>query len=153
MSENRPGKQWSEDKASSMPPGYLDKGYLDPKGNIYPELLEQVAREVAGKLKAIANNQLRRFFHNLRQIEWRLTYLKAFKVVDDAYELVSSEVQKLKVISAYQASRQRQWKPLHKFIEKNVSKTTTERELLKGFIPHFEAVVAYHSLQTEKRGG
>jgi len=155
MSQYRPGRPphrqqhaGGGQQESSLPADYLKDGYLDEKGNIRKELLQEDAQRVVRSLGRIETHQLRRFFHHLKDIETRLLYLKTVGQVQDAYETVAGDIYRLKGLSAYQAGRSHEWIPLKEFIERNVHATKTEKDFLRGFIPHFEAVVAYHSYKT-----
>lgn len=130
-SHSRPG-------ANSFPPGYPQ--YFTPRGTPRVELVTTEAETLAAKFKAddLKRHQLRAFYdHAKRQLQ-RLTY-----GVD--FEDVRFEVVRLKEFAADRAARSENKLPLSfkEFIDRNIEAVTTQAAFQKGFMPHFEAVVAY----------
>lgn len=125
-------------------PDYLKTGYFDDKGNIKCELLTTVAEQKAKELgeSGITSTQLRRFFIQVRAIERQLG--------QKYFPQLIPEIQGLKPLVANyvgrgknQFERQRR-ESLKRFIDSNVEVATKEeKNFIKGFIPHFESVVAY----------
>ena len=58
--------------SARLPRGYLERGYLDAKGNIHPELITDHAEAVARELGNMAPSQFRRYFNHARSIEARM---------------------------------------------------------------------------------
>jgi CRISPR type III-A-associated protein Csm2 len=130
-------------------PSYLNDGYFDSKGNLNDDLVrrkrvEALVQEMARDCRdrndpKLVNHQLRRFFQHARAIEARLkagrtTWAEeaaAFAMLDvaaaDAYGKTSKKIPRL----------------FHDFIKRNVSAVKTEKDFLRGFLPHFEALVGF----------
>jgi len=67
--------------AQGLPEGYLQKGYFDPKGNLWPEVIQAWPEEIAQlfKMQGLSSTQLRRFFNRARTLEMQLdSGIKAF---------------------------------------------------------------------------
>jgi CRISPR/Cas system CSM-associated protein Csm2 small subunit len=124
-----------------LPANYLKNGYFDDKGNILAEVIIDWPRDIATKLAdarpEMKAAQLRNFFNEARHIESQLSAGKDF----------ASLRGRILQLDSYAASAQtrRNAPPLFKeFIEQNVKwAARDEKSFLKGFIPHFECVVAY----------
>ncbi len=132
-------------KVESLWPGYLKSGYFDQEGNLRAEF---VLRENVGKLarqveiERLTTGQLRRFFGHARGIEQRL------KLGQQTWESLRPEFLKLDV--AAEDARGKKPSPkipeiFYDFIKRNVAAVKTEREFLRGFLPHFEALVGFCS--------
>lgn len=128
-----------------LPSGYLQNGYFDSQGNINGELLTRIAEQVARVLgdSQITYTQLRRFFAQVRSIERDLGQRDFPKLVP--------QIQSLKPMAAnYVGKANNQWErqkreAFKRFIDLNVQLAIRDQESFeKGFIPHFESVVAYY---------
>jgi CRISPR type III-A-associated protein Csm2 len=149
------------------PPDYLNKGYFNAQGVIREELLDR--KHMCELVKCVEvslnNSQLRRFFQHGRQVE---TLLKNRK----PWAEVRPELQKMQNAAAYawkdgkegkaanDPKKDKIPKVFHDFIIENIDavlrgKDDTEREkfFVHGFMPHFEALVAYSAgkLDNNKR--
>lgn len=127
-------------KPAALPKNYLINGYFDEKGNLYEDLITDTASLLAynfGKGRnGLTTSQLRRFFSHVRAVENRLNML-------GSYNLVKSEIQKLKPFAAEAFGKNKIPKVFYKFIEKNMALVKDKKSFKNGFIEHFQAVVAY----------
>jgi CRISPR-associated protein Csm2 len=120
-----------------LPEGYLSKGYFDENGDLRPELVigsaESVAKAFGSKFP---NHQLRRYYNHAKEIETRLETGTPFHaLLPDILKLipfVSEAKGKNKVPDSF-----------FNFIKKNIELVKDEKAFVKGFMVHFEAVVAY----------
>lgn len=128
-------------QAPGLPPNYLRNGYFDVEGNILSEVIIEWPKDIATKLAnarpEMKSAQLRNFFGEARHIEGQLSAGQAFQSLRG----------RILQLDSYAASAQTRGNapPLFKqFIEHNVRwAAKDEKSFLKGFIPHFESVVAY----------
>jgi len=127
-----------------LPPDYLKNGYFDDKGNIRGELITDTAERTAKILgnSKITYLQIRRFFTQVRSIEREMG--------TRSFQEVVVRIQALKPLVANFVGRgsnpyERQAREnLKKFIDCNVDLSVKdEPSFVKGFIPHFEGVIAY----------
>ena len=134
-----------EQRLPSLPSAYLGEGYFDSNGNINCELLTQTAEQVAKDLgnSGITSTQLRRFFTQIRSIARELGQ-------KDFSEIVP-QIKSLKPMAANYVGRgnnswERERREVFKqFIDRNVQFASRDKKgFKKGFIPHFESVVAYY---------
>lgn len=126
----------------SLPDDYLSKGYFDEDGCLREELVTSVAQEVAQSfLPKLKSSQLRRFYGHIKKAENRLSYT-------DDWACVNTEVKKLIPFAHDAAASPKPKVPqtFLEFIKRNLSLVSKENEkaFTKGFVPHFEAVVAFH---------
>lgn len=126
-------------QAPSLPTDYLKDGYFDSKGDILPEVIIEWPRDIATKLDVagIGSAQIRNFFGEARRIEGQLSSGQDFDTLRG----------RILQLDAYAASAQTRGNapPLFKqFIEQNLKWAAKDKKsFLKGFVPHFECVVAY----------
>ncbi|MBV9399380.1 MAG: type III-A CRISPR-associated protein Csm2 [Bryobacterales bacterium] len=104
------------------------------------ELLKGKAEEIASRFEAdgLRRHQLRAFYdHAKRQLQ-RLGYGAPF-------EEIKPEIARLKAFAADRAGRSNNPIPatFKRFIDCNVDAVGDEKSFKSGFMPHFEAVVAY----------
>ena len=57
-----------------LPRGYLQNGYFDSQGNLWPEIIQQWPDEIAQTFRdgRLTTTQLRRFFNRARALEKEL---------------------------------------------------------------------------------
>lgn len=136
--EIRPDRQTS----FRFGPEYLSAGYFEDKHDkryLRPEVLDSAAIDAA---KALGNSgmksaQLRRFFAKARGIEAKLDRERDF-------EAIKADIYGFKRDVAYQVGRQVVPEAFQQFINRNVELATVDPESFKkGFLQHFESVVAY----------
>lgn len=134
-----------EEPPRGLPRDYLEKGYLDSEGNLRPELITQTAIEVAHAIggpqhreRAIKAAQLRRFFAKARFIEQKLDAGQPFSAL-------KSEILALQPMAADSVRKKSAPDEFKEFIERNTNLAVAdEKSFTKGFIQHFQSVVAYH---------
>jgi len=128
----------SRECEEAFPDGY--PRYFGPDGHTRVELLLKEAENLAAcfEREGLKRHQLRAFYdHAKRQLQ-RLQHGASFGAVHP-------EVAKLKAFAADRAGRAENPLPLSfkKFIDSNVDAVTDQNSFEKGFMQHFEAVVAY----------
>ena len=132
-----------EKKLTEVWPNYLKDGYFDANQNLK---LEYVQREPVEKLvkamsqasKPLTMHQLRRFFQHSRAIEAKLKQ-------GSTWEQEHVSFKKLDIAAADADGKKDKKIPtlFHDFIKQNVAAVTSKEEFLKGFLPHFEALVGF----------
>ncbi|KWT94953.1 type III-A CRISPR-associated protein Csm2 [Candidatus Magnetominusculus xianensis] len=136
--------------SSVMPKDYLKDGYFDKNGCIHETLLTTTADEIAELFSKsspkLETHQLRRFFNHVRAAANRLN-------MTDDWSCVKGDISKLSSFAAYGVGKKNGRIPqeFYKFIEENVKRTESEKSLTKGFVEHFQAVVAYFTYHTKDR--
>lgn len=131
-------------------PDYLKGGYFDRDGNLK---LEFVSRETVEPLvramcldgdrprkDGLTSHQVRRYFGHCRAIEMRLK-----SATRPAWASVLPELKKLDIAAADGFAKQPCKIPdlFHDYIKCNVAAMESEKDFLKGFLPHFEALVGF----------
>lgn len=133
---------------------YLAAGYFDGDGNLRPEYVarekvEPFARRLANAHPPLTTHQLRRFFQHCRAIEAKVRARK------ESWEKLRPDFLKLDFAAADALGKSPSKIPklFHDFIRRNVAAVRTQDDFLKGFLPHFEALVGLGSqhLQGERR--
>jgi CRISPR type III-A-associated protein Csm2 len=124
-----------------------EQGYFKD-GNLRTELLVEDAQTVAWELvqAGVTTGQLRRFFTMARSLEQRLAASKDFRVI--VPEIASLQPFAAAVVGRGQTEKQRaELETLREFIDTNATQARqSEQAFLKGFLPHFESVMAYFTL-------
>jgi len=121
-----------------FPSGYPQ--YFTSDGHIRVEMLKEEAERISDRFAdaKLKRSQLRAFYdHAKRQLQ-RLRYGTAFAEVHP-------EIVRLKAFAADRAHRRTNPipPPFKQFIDRNVDAVKDQRCFTEGFMPHFEAVVAY----------
>lgn len=116
-------------------PQYFTKdGY--PQVEMVKEQAETIARRFATERHPLTRHQLRAFYDHakkqLRLLEYGTPFAK-----------VHPEVARLKAFAADRAARDKIPFSFRQFIDRNIDAITDEKSFRNGFMPHFEAVVAY----------
>lgn len=144
-------------------PGYLEGGYFDTDGNLKIEYvsrcvpgdevldeskqkgLEALVRAMANARPALTTGQLRRFFMHCRGLETKLRSGATWGVVRPQFQFIDSA-------AADAHGKQPQKIPglFYDFIRRNVAAVKSQDDFLRGFIPHFEALVGFGSLHIQK---
>lgn len=105
--------------------------------------VEYVSREkvepLAKRMASLTIHQVRRYFGHCRAIETRL------KSGGASWSCACLEVKRLDVAAADGAAKQPPKIPIlfHDFIRRNVDVIKTEKDFLRGFLPHFEALIGF----------
>lgn len=131
-------RNYNTPQGPSLPRNYLEGGYFGADGYIKPELLVDVAQEVARALEGLNNTQFRRFYHHIRAVEQRLEVMEDWRAVE-------GDIKKLIAFAAAAKAKNKIPPVFYNFIEKNVQQTNNEKSFRKGFLEHIQAVLAYHS--------
>jgi CRISPR type III-A-associated protein Csm2 len=125
-------------------PDYLKAGYFDPDGNLRVDFVSrskvQPLVQEMGNAK-LTSNQLRRFFQHCRAIEARLrAKTSSWRAEEAAFRMLD-----VAAADALGKSTAKIPKLFHDFVQRNVAAVRTETDFLKGFLPHFEALVGFGS--------
>ena len=121
-----------------LPKGYIENGYFDKNGYALAQLIIDWPKEIANNLQyGMETAQLRRFFGEARRIERKIKAGVSFSsMVPDILRLEPYAADAVKKNKAPLLFRQ--------FIEQNLKwARKDEKSFLKGFMPHFESIVAY----------
>lgn len=130
----------SDDAEAKPWPDYLKDGYFDADGCLKVEYVSREKVEPLAKgMSDMTTHQIRRYFGHCRAIETRL------KSGGASWASVWPEVKKLDVAAADGAAKRPPKIPplFHDFIRRNVNAIKCENDFLKGFLPHFEALVGF----------
>lgn len=134
----------SNDTVAKLWADYLKGGYFDADGclkveYVSREKVEPLAKAMCEDRTGLTTHQIRRYFSHCRAIETRL------KSGGAKWAAVWPEVKKLDVAAADGAAKQPPKIPalFHDFIRRNVDRIKTQKDFLKGFLPHFEALVGF----------
>lgn len=136
---SRPRDAGGQRRPGQLPDGYLRGGYFDDDGHLRPELIVEQARQIAEDLAqaGLTTAALRRFFGMTRKVESRLD-------ADQSFAAVRGDLLALKPFAANAQTREVIPSLFRDFIDRNVEQAVRgEREFRKGFLPHFQYVVAY----------
>jgi CRISPR type III-A-associated protein Csm2 len=123
-------------------PDYLADSYFEEKeGKRYlrSEVLDTLAMDVAKVLgnQGMKSSQLRRFFNKARGIESKLERVKDF-------EAIKADIYGFKRDVAYQVGRKVVPEEFQQFIDHNVGLAVQDEDSFRrGFMEHFESVLAY----------
>lgn len=143
---------------------YLEGGYFDADGHLKIEFvsrcipgdevlepskqkgLEALVRAMANGRPALTTGQLRRFFMHCRGLETRLKSGALWGVIRPQFQFIDSAA------SDAQGKQPQAKIPglFYDFIRCNVAAVKSQNDFLKGFIPHFEALVGFGSLYIQK---
>ena len=134
---------------------YYKGGFLDDKGNIKKELIDNYAQEIAnyikskekGKEKEITSAQLRRFYHDLKSIERKIqNKIREEKKANEVFEEFLPEIKmvKAKASYAYRGGGKDSKIPqkFKDFLTAGIEKINNYQDFI-AFMKHFEAVVGY----------
>jgi CRISPR-associated protein Csm2 len=123
---------------AGLPEGYLEKGYFKERDILFDDLVTETADNIARSLKKndLKNHQLRRFYNHVRDAGNKLNMTRDWLSVN-------IDVKKLKAFAAEAKGKGKIQDAFFQFISKNIDCVTDEKSFIKGFLPHFEAVVAY----------
>ena len=144
--------QQTEQTLNDIWPNYLKDGYFDAGQNLRIEYVsrEKVERLVQAMCNArigLTSHQVRRYFGHCRAVE---TQLRSGNV---EWKRVWPLVAKLSISAADGASKQptpKLPKLFEEFIQRNVDKITSKDDFLRGFLPHFEAVIGFGQAHFKK---
>ncbi len=135
-----------------LPSGYLQGGYFQPDGkNLRPEVIvgwaEEVAQSLGDSRPPMTYTQLRRFYNKTLSIKQKLEVSSEFP------DLVS-ELLTLKRDAADSVGKENAPQLFKDFIDRNVDLAVKGEEAFKkGFLQHFQSVVAYKRYWEYKKKG
>jgi hypothetical protein len=139
--DTRRGRRTTRKTLSSkyLGEGYFEehKGQLCRREGIVTEKAQEVVEVLGYGQPKMTNHQLRRFFLHARRLEQRLRYGATF-------DCIKSEIERLITYAVDARAKQKVPKDFETFIRTNVGFALQgEQHFTQGFIPHFEAVVAF----------
>jgi CRISPR type III-A-associated protein Csm2 len=127
-------------------------GYFDEEGNLRMEFvvrerLVPIAEVLANADPPLTAHQIRRFFQHCRAIEAKLRAKTSTWAAEEA------AFRQLDVAAADAFGKKPPKIPemFHEFIKSNVAAVKNEKDFLKGFLPHFEALVGFGSTYFKER--
>ena len=144
-------RQEEDDFGSLLTPSAERFRYFSANSNApRPEMLDKEAQEVAHKLATLPASQLRRFYRSVMALKRQMELDP--KLADD---MIRARLALLKAQAAYTWKRQERSYPpdLVSFFTRHADAVRTRHDFLRGFQPHFEAVVAFHKVFEKKTGG
>ncbi len=102
----------------------------------------------SGAQPRLTSGQARRFFNHCRDIERRLND-------GESWEQVAADFVKLSAFAQYSESSGNIPREFRQFIERNVERVTSSTDqraaFLRGFMPHFEALVGFGAAHMRDR--
>jgi len=129
-----------------------DSGYFDAAGNlrldfVVRDRLAPIAEDMANAHPPLTSHQVRRFFQHCRAIEAKLRAKTSTWAAEEA------AFRQLDVAAADAFGKMPPKIPelFHDFIKSNVAAVKNEKDFLKGFLPHFEALVGFGSQYFKER--
>lgn len=129
-----------DNSGKQLPDDYLKNGYFDNNNCLREELLtssaENIARIFTEAYPKMQNHQLRRFYQHIRAADNKLT-------MTGDWPCVNVDVKKLASFAAEAKGKNKVPDVFNEFIKKNVDCVDSEHSFQKGFLEHFQAVVAY----------
>lgn len=127
-----------------------ERGYFNDKGYLRSELVVEKAEMVAQKLvrAEVTMGQLRRFFTMARSLERRAQTAASFDELEP--EIAGFHKFAASVVGrAQKKGGHGNIEALRDFIDENVTLARqNQKSFLKGFLPHFESVIAYFTLHS-----
>ncbi|MDK2960695.1 MAG: CRISPR-associated protein Csm2 [Bacillota bacterium] len=138
-----PANQTAGSNLAALPPNYLSRGYYDDYGLLRREIFSQEAQEVALALTSpqlgasrMKSSSLRRFFNRLKALEYEYSVHRNFQaIVPKLYTFANA--------AEYAASRGVVPRLFKHFVDANIRLATKSPEEFKGFLEHYQSVVAY----------
>lgn len=127
-------------------------GYFDAAGNlridfVLRDRLVPIAKDLANAQPPLTVHQIRRFFQHCRAIEAKLRAKTSTWAAEEA------AFGQLDVAAADAFGKKPPKIPelFHDFIKLNIAAVKNEKDFLKGFLPHFEALVGFGSQYFKER--
>lgn len=132
---------------SKIPENYLKDGYFDKDSCLYETLLTTTADQIAllfsSSYPKLKNHQLRRFYQHARAAENKLN-------MTHDWPCVNVDIKKLKAFVAEAKGKGKVSEVFYEFINKNIDNIRDEKSFTRGFLEHFQAVVAYFTYYNPK---
>lgn len=144
---------YQEQTLQELWPGYLSEGFLDADGNLRIEYVER--KRVAPLMEAMSRakpkhltmSQARRFFQHCRAIEARLRARTSTWQEEEA----NFRMLDVAAADAFGKSQRKIPQLFHDLIRSSVAAVKGEADFLKGFLPHFEALIGFGSQYLHER--
>ncbi|MFZ5942937.1 MAG: type III-A CRISPR-associated protein Csm2 [Bacillota bacterium] len=134
---NRPNNPRGPFPPSRLSKDYLLGGYFDFKGYLNEELLTNTASDVAKSFgQNMSSSQLRRFYSHAKTAE------KSYMFSHDERKFVN-DIKQLDSFVAEAKGKEKVPEIFYDFVAQNTKNCNSTKDILKGFLPHFQAVVAY----------
>ncbi|MFW0861813.1 MAG: type III-A CRISPR-associated protein Csm2 [Dethiobacter sp.] len=134
-----------------LPSGYLQGGYFQPDGkNLRPEVIVGWAEEVA---RALGDARAKMTYTQLWQFYKKTLSIKQKLEVSGAFPDLVPELLTLKRDAAYSVGKGNAPELFKVFIDRNVDLAVKgEVAFTKGFLQHFQSVVAFKRYWEYKKG-
>lgn len=131
---------------SLFPPDYPT--YFDSNGVTRAEYVDSLADAIARRFgeERLTMHQLRAFYQYVKQREAALRYQKPWGEV-------LFELKRLKQFAHERARKNKVPDVFKQFIDRNIDKLTDRKSFERGFLEHFQAVVAYSAGRLTDREG
>lgn len=141
-----------EREQPALPAHYLESGYLDKRENVLPEVIQDWPKQIAQTFRrgGLSSTQLRRFFNKVRAIEgkWKA------KPEKGNWDRLKEEILALKPLAAVAVGKRNAPDIFNTFMELNVGQAVKSPDaFLRGFVIHFQSIVAYTKYFEETRRG
>ena len=134
-------------------PDYLKGGYFDEQGcfkveYVSREKVESLVKAMCSGRPGLTKHQVRRFFGHCRTIETRL------EAAGVPWAALLPDVKKLDIAAADALAKSPPKIPalFHDFVRRNVEAIHDKDDFLRGFLPHFEALVGFGQAHFKERG-
>ena len=147
------------EKVEQLWPDYLSGGYFDADGCLKVEYVsreagqpqekpygvEPLVRAMCEDRNGLTSHQIRRYFGHCRTVETRLKS-------GASWGSVLADIKKLDMAAADGSGKKPPKIPalFHDFIQKNVAAIKTKEDFLRGFLPHFEALIGFGTIHFKK---
>ncbi|MEW5920388.1 MAG: type III-A CRISPR-associated protein Csm2 [Bacillota bacterium] len=121
-----------------LPPGYLDAGYYDSNGYLRREVIIEWPKAIVEVFarESFSSTALRRFYNKLKGLDTKHQFNRNFKLLlPDLYAFERD--------AAYAAARLVVPGVFIGFAVKNVDLATRDEKGFKGFVEHFQSIVAF----------
>jgi CRISPR type III-A-associated protein Csm2 len=147
-----PPRREDEDLASLLKPPAERFRYFSANNSTAPrpEMLDREAQEVARALASLPSSQLRRFYSAVMALKRQI---ELDSQLPD--EMIRARLALLKAQASYTWKRREREYPrdLVTFFTRHADAVRSRQDFLRGFQPHFEAVIAFHKVFERKTRG
>jgi CRISPR type III-A-associated protein Csm2 len=126
---------------------------------VRPELLAGIAEETARKLADVPSSQLRRFYAEVMALKRRIELANTdegeiqAKLHEEEEKEIQAKLHILRAKAVYIWGRSKKYPgELVAFFNRHANAVRTRDDFLRGFQPHFEAVMAFHKFYAKEEG-
>ncbi len=135
----------SQKNKLKLPKDYLANGYFNEKKILNIDLIDKTAKLIAQLISdKMTSGQLRKFYGHAKRIYNQIQNGAEF-------EELEVEIKKITAFVAEARGKNKVGNDFYRFICINMSCIKDYDTFMKGFIPHFEAVVAYFTYYNSKK--